>query len=176
MFGDILSDLTGEIAGSLGIAPSINSSDTHAMAQASHGSAPDIAYIPQPGLLKTLFLSIVALIGGVLSLALVSSVASWLPPLLGLSPDNNSVQLGWDLTFSVLGGIAGVSFATYYAPCWPRSHGFSIWSLIALGCGYAMWTAGADFPFWFVIALLASLPLQLLAGWWFGRRASRDAG
>ncbi|WP_204278303.1 hypothetical protein, partial [Escherichia coli] len=77
--------------------------------------------------------------------------------------------------FSVLGGIAGISFATYYAPCWPRSHGFSIWSLIALGCGYAMWTAGADFPFWFVISLLASLPLQLLVGWWFGRRASRSA-
>jgi 3-isopropylmalate dehydrogenase len=43
MFGDILSDLAGEIAGSLGIAPSINYSSTHAMAQASHGSAPDIA-------------------------------------------------------------------------------------------------------------------------------------
>jgi 3-isopropylmalate dehydrogenase len=43
MFGDILSDLAGEVAGSLGIAPSVNSSDTHAMAQASHGSAPDIA-------------------------------------------------------------------------------------------------------------------------------------
>ncbi|ABS03964.1 isocitrate/isopropylmalate dehydrogenase family protein [Kineococcus radiotolerans] len=43
MFGDILSDLAGEVAGSLGIAPSINSSATHAMAQASHGSAPDIA-------------------------------------------------------------------------------------------------------------------------------------
>jgi 3-isopropylmalate dehydrogenase len=43
MFGDILSDLAGEIAGSLGIAPSINSSNTHAMAQAAHGSAPDIA-------------------------------------------------------------------------------------------------------------------------------------
>ncbi len=43
MFGDILSDLAGEIAGSLGTAPSINSSDTHAMAQAAHGSAPDIA-------------------------------------------------------------------------------------------------------------------------------------
>jgi 3-isopropylmalate dehydrogenase len=43
MFGDIISDLAGEVAGSLGIAPSINSSDTHAMAQASHGSAPDIA-------------------------------------------------------------------------------------------------------------------------------------
>jgi 3-isopropylmalate dehydrogenase len=43
MLGDILSDLAGEIAGSLGIAPSVNSSDTHAMAQAAHGSAPDIA-------------------------------------------------------------------------------------------------------------------------------------
>jgi 3-isopropylmalate dehydrogenase len=43
MFGDIPSDLAGEIAGSLGIAPSVNSSDSHAMAQAAHGSAPDIA-------------------------------------------------------------------------------------------------------------------------------------
>jgi 3-isopropylmalate dehydrogenase len=43
MFGDILSDLTGEIAGSLGLAPSINNSDSVAMAQAAHGSAPDIA-------------------------------------------------------------------------------------------------------------------------------------
>ncbi|MBN5150873.1 hypothetical protein JY458_07860 [Stenotrophomonas maltophilia] len=127
-----------------------------------------------PAMLKILFLSIVALIGGVLSLALVSSVAGWLPPLLGMAPGDNGVQLGWDLAFSVLGGIAGIAFATYYAPCWPRSHGFSIWSLIALGCGYAMWTTGADFPFWFVIALLASLPLQLLVGWWFGRRPSRD--
>ncbi|GAK12367.1 LOW QUALITY PROTEIN: 3-isopropylmalate dehydrogenase [Geomicrobium sp. JCM 19039] len=42
MFGDILSDLTGELAGSLGIAPSINTSKTQAMAQAAHGSAPDI--------------------------------------------------------------------------------------------------------------------------------------
>lgn len=43
MFGDILSDLAAEIAGSLGIAPSINCSYSRAMAQASHGSAPDIA-------------------------------------------------------------------------------------------------------------------------------------
>ncbi|WIY81888.1 isocitrate/isopropylmalate family dehydrogenase [Propionimicrobium sp. PCR01-08-3] len=43
MFGDILSDLTGELAGSLGLAPSLNASDTRAMAQAAHGSAPDIA-------------------------------------------------------------------------------------------------------------------------------------
>ncbi|KUI22296.1 isocitrate/isopropylmalate dehydrogenase family protein [Mycobacterium sp. GA-2829] len=43
MFGDILSDLTGQLAGSLGMAPSVNASDTKAMAQSAHGSAPDIA-------------------------------------------------------------------------------------------------------------------------------------
>ena len=43
MFGDILSDLTGELVGSLGTAGSINAGDDTAMAQAAHGSAPDIA-------------------------------------------------------------------------------------------------------------------------------------
>lgn len=43
MFGDILSDLAGELTGSLGLAASINASTTVAMAQAAHGSAPDIA-------------------------------------------------------------------------------------------------------------------------------------
>lgn len=43
MFGDILSDLTGELVGSLGVAGSINAGDDVAMAQAAHGSAPDIA-------------------------------------------------------------------------------------------------------------------------------------
>jgi 3-isopropylmalate dehydrogenase len=43
MFGDILSDEASEIAGSLGLAESINAGTDHAMAQAQHGSAPDIA-------------------------------------------------------------------------------------------------------------------------------------
>jgi isocitrate/isopropylmalate dehydrogenase len=43
MFGDILSDLASEIAGSLGLAASLNAGTEHAVAQAQHGSAPDIA-------------------------------------------------------------------------------------------------------------------------------------
>src|SRR5262249_13581524 len=42
-FGDILSDEASEIAGSLGLAASINAGADHAVAQAQHGSAPDIA-------------------------------------------------------------------------------------------------------------------------------------
>ncbi|MGE0314502.1 MAG: isocitrate/isopropylmalate dehydrogenase family protein [Lautropia sp.] len=43
MFGDILSDEASEIAGSLGLAASLNAGTDHALAQAQHGSAPDIA-------------------------------------------------------------------------------------------------------------------------------------
>jgi 3-isopropylmalate dehydrogenase len=43
MFGDILSDEAAELSGSLGLGESINAGDLHCMAQAQHGSAPDIA-------------------------------------------------------------------------------------------------------------------------------------
>ena len=42
-FGDIISDLGGALQGGLGIAPSGNIGDQHAMFEPVHGSAPDIA-------------------------------------------------------------------------------------------------------------------------------------
>lgn len=43
MFGDILSDEASELCGSLGLGGSINAGETVCVAQAQHGSAPDIA-------------------------------------------------------------------------------------------------------------------------------------
>jgi isocitrate/isopropylmalate dehydrogenase len=43
MFGDILSDQASELSGSLGLAASLNAGDRYGVAQAQHGSAPDIA-------------------------------------------------------------------------------------------------------------------------------------
>ncbi|MSP66560.1 MAG: isocitrate/isopropylmalate dehydrogenase family protein [Alphaproteobacteria bacterium] len=43
MFGDIISNEAAELSGGLGLAPSVNASDKRVVAQASHGSAPDIA-------------------------------------------------------------------------------------------------------------------------------------
>jgi len=43
MFGDILSDEAAELAGTLGLAASLNAGDERAVAQCAHGSAPDIA-------------------------------------------------------------------------------------------------------------------------------------
>jgi 3-isopropylmalate dehydrogenase len=43
MFGDILSDLTAGLIGGMGMAPSADIGDRHAVFQPCHGSAPDIA-------------------------------------------------------------------------------------------------------------------------------------
>jgi 3-isopropylmalate dehydrogenase len=43
MFGDILSDLTAGLIGGMGMAPSADIGDAHALFQPCHGSAPDIA-------------------------------------------------------------------------------------------------------------------------------------
>ncbi len=43
LFGDILSDLAAGLMGSLGLAPSANVGDEHALFEPVHGSAPDIA-------------------------------------------------------------------------------------------------------------------------------------
>ena len=42
-YGDIMSDMSGALQGSLGLAGSINAGDKHCFAEATHGSAPDIA-------------------------------------------------------------------------------------------------------------------------------------
>ena len=125
-------------------------------------------------LLKTPLRSALALAGALLLLVLVSSMAAWLPPLLGLQ-GTPSAQLGGDLGFTVLAGTAAIAFATRYAPCRHRLHGTALWLLVALGCGWAAWTMGSDFPRWFVLGLLASLPLQLAAGLWLGTRHMRGA-
>jgi 3-isopropylmalate dehydrogenase len=43
LYGDILTDEAAGLVGGLGMAPGLNASGRHAMAQATHGSAPDIA-------------------------------------------------------------------------------------------------------------------------------------
>jgi 3-isopropylmalate dehydrogenase len=43
MFGDILTDEAAGLVGGLGLAPGLSAGPKHAMAQATHGSAPDIA-------------------------------------------------------------------------------------------------------------------------------------
>ena len=43
LYGDIISDLTAGLVGGLGIVPGANIGDNHAIFEAVHGTAPDIA-------------------------------------------------------------------------------------------------------------------------------------
>lgn len=124
--------------------------------------------------LKSLLLSLLAILGAALSLALVTSVASWLPGLLQLHP-GSAALLGWDLVFSILGGICAIGFATYHAPRWPRTHGAAIWLMLVGAALWACWDSNSLFPYWFITALLVSLPLQLYVGLRIGARRSRSA-
>ena len=135
---------------------------------------PSRLYNSHMTMLKTILFSLLALGGALLALVLVTTVASWLPPLIGVHA-GGAVQLGWDLAFTVLGGIAAVAFASHYAPCWPRSHGVSLWLLLAVASLWAAWDMGNDIPRWFVVLLVVSLPLQLGAGLWLGSRRLRTA-
>ena len=43
LYGDVISDLCAGLVGGLGVVPGANISETHAIFEAVHGSAPDIA-------------------------------------------------------------------------------------------------------------------------------------
>ena len=43
LYGDIISDVCAGLIGGLGLAPAANLGETHAIFEAVHGSAPDIA-------------------------------------------------------------------------------------------------------------------------------------
>ncbi len=119
--------------------------------------------------LKNPVLSVLAVVFAFALMVLVNSLGSWLVPLLRIPPGGEP-QLGWDLAWTILSGIAAIAFASRYAPTWPRSHGGVVWAVIAAASIYTAWEFGSDFPFWFVVILLVSLPVQALVGLWLGTR------
>ena len=109
--------------------------------------------------LKNPVLSVLAVVFAFAVMVLVNSLGSWLVPLLRIPPGGEP-QLAWDLAWTILSGIAAIAFASRYAPTWPRSHGGVVWAVIAAASIYTAWEFGSDFPFWFVVILLVSLPVQ----------------
>jgi 3-isopropylmalate dehydrogenase len=106
MFGDILSDLAAGLVGGMGMAPSADIGDQHAVFQPSHGSAPDIAGkgIANP-------------IATILSVALMlewlnapetirgaSLIRAAVEMVLG-NPENRTTDLGGNLTSRQMGDL-----------------------------------------------------------------------
>ncbi|WP_313345131.1 hypothetical protein [Stenotrophomonas sp.] len=118
-------------------------------------------------LAKTVVLSVLSVVVALFVLGMINGAASWLAGWIGLG--EGEPRLAWDLAWTLLGGVAATAFAARYAPAWPYVHGGVVWALIAAASVYAAWDLGNDFPFWFVVVLLVSLPFQA-AGIWLGAR------
>ncbi|MDQ1064475.1 hypothetical protein B8X02_00430 [Stenotrophomonas rhizophila] len=116
---------------------------------------------------KTVVLSVLCVVVALFVLGMVSGAGGWIAPWLGLG--EGEVRLAWDLGWTILGGIAATAFAARYAPMWPYAHGGVVWVLIAAASVFAAWDLGSDYPFWFVVTLLVSLPVQAI-GIWLGAR------
>jgi 3-isopropylmalate dehydrogenase len=111
MFGDILSDLAAGLVGGMGMAPSADIGERHAVFQPAHGSAPDIAGRGIANPVATI-LSVAMMLewlgesqGGALIRQAVSAVFD--------NPANRTVEMGGALTTTQMGdrvaeAIAGI--------------------------------------------------------------------
>lgn len=116
---------------------------------------------------RTVVLSVLSVVVALFVLGMVSGIAGWTAPWVGLG--DSQLRLAWDLAWTILGGVAATAFAARYAPNAPYVHGGVVWFLIAGASAFAAWDLGNDFPFWFVVTLLVSLPVQAV-GIWIGAR------
>jgi len=116
---------------------------------------------------KTVVLSVLCVVVALFVLGMVSGAGGWIAPWVGLG--QGAGRLAWDLGWTVLGGVAATAFAARYAPAWPYVHGGVVWALIAAASVFAAWDLGSDYPYWFVVTLLVSLPVQAV-GIWLGAR------
>jgi 3-isopropylmalate dehydrogenase len=113
MFGDILSDLAAGLVGGMGMAPSADLGDKHAVFQPSHGSAPDIAgkgianpiaTILSVALMLEWFNHPETLRGAKMIRAAVETVLS--------NPQNRTADLGGTVTTSEMGDLVRAHLKT----------------------------------------------------------------
>jgi hypothetical protein len=115
--------------------------------------------------------SLLAMAAAAAVLVLVNLAGGEVARWLGLAPGGNA-RLGWDLAWTIAGGIAAIATAARCAAAAARGHALACLGLLGLATVYAVVQLGGDFPRWFNAGLVLSLPLQ---GWlgmrWGVRRA-----
>ena len=102
------------------------------------------------------------LLGGELALALAL-------------PRGGGPRLAWDLGWLLVSVFAAVWVPARWSPLWPRVLALGLSVLMVGGIAWAAWTMGADYPLWFVAALLVGAPLAAGAALVIAARAGRVA-
>ena len=99
----------------------------------------------------------------------VNLAGSELAALLAL-PRGGDARLGYDLLWVFLAGLTGAALMVRVAAVAKTAHAwaiFAIYLVLDVSVTVAAWN---DFPRWFTLACLLTLPLQVWLGWWLAVR------
>lgn len=113
--------------------------------------------------------SCLALALGLAALPAINLLGGWLAELLRLPPGGTG-RLAWDLSWLAASGVAMVTIAAALATRYRGAHACLAGLLLAVGLGWAVATVADDFPAWFQVLAILTLPLQVGLGGWLGTR------
>lgn len=109
--------------------------------------------------------SVLALALAAVAVPLVNLAGGELADLLRL-PRGGDARLAYDLLWVFLAGVAGSALMVGMAAVAKTAHAWVLFALyLALGL-YVTVMAWDDFPRWFTLACLLTLPVQVWLGWW----------
>lgn len=128
-----------------------------------------------PGYLKHPLRSALAVLLAIATIPLVNLAGGGLAAILALPPGGDA-RLGYDLSWVVLAGIAGSALAVAVATVAKTAHAWGVFVLYLTVDLYVTAAAWEDFPRWFTLACLLTLPVQVWLGWWLVVGRKQGAG
>lgn len=109
--------------------------------------------------------SLLALALAIAAIPLVNLAGGELALLLRLPPGGDA-RLGYDLLWVLLAGLAGSALMVRVAAVAKTAHAWAIFAIYLALDVYVTVAAWDDFPRWFSLACLLTLPVQVWLGWW----------
>lgn len=109
--------------------------------------------------------SLLALALAIVAVPLVNLAGGELAALLQLPPGGDA-RLAYDLLWVCLAGVAGSALMVGVAAVAKTAHAWALFVLYLALDLYVTVVAWDDFPRWFTLACLLTLPVQVWLGWW----------
>ena len=109
--------------------------------------------------------SVLALALAIAAIPLVNLAGGELATLMRLPPGGDA-RLGYDLLWVFLAGLVGSALMVGIAAVAKTAHAWTIFAIYLVLDVYVTMVAWDDFPRWFSLACLLTLPLQVWLGWW----------
>jgi len=114
---------------------------------------------------KIVLRSLLALALAIIAIPLMNLAGSALAAPLKLPPGGDA-RLAYDLLWVFLAGFVGSALMVGVAAVAKTAHAWAIFALYLVLDVVVTVLAWDDFPLWFTLACVLTLPLQVWLGWW----------